>query len=75
MSNLNMYEKQQMDYGQQQHELQQQQPGFAPAMNAGQGGGNRNVLNKPYNPQGDRDWSYGLCDCTGNIGTCCLACW
>ncbi|KAG8846971.1 hypothetical protein FRB96_001721 [Tulasnella sp. 330] len=66
MSNPMMYEKPQPDYGQ-QNVLQQQQPGFAPNMNAAQGGGNRNVLNKPYNGQGERDWSYGICDCTGDM--------
>ena len=52
-----------------------QQPGAVPQMNAG---GNRNVLNKPYDPQGHRDWSYGTFTCFDEPGTClfswCCSC-
>ncbi|KAA1473151.1 PLAC8-domain-containing protein [Dentipellis sp. KUC8613] len=48
--------------------------GTAP-MQTGAGGGNRNVLNKPYNGNREREWSHGLCSCFGDIGTCCLATW
>jgi len=52
-----------------------QQPGAVPQMNAG---GNRNVLNKPYDAQGHRDWSYGTFTCFDEPGTClfswCCSC-
>src|SRR6266481_8028210 len=36
-------------------------------MNAG---GNRNALNQPTDAKGEREWSYGFCDCFGDCGTC-----
>ena len=33
-------------------------------------GGNRNVLNRPLGDDGQRDWSYGLFDCTDECGLC-----
>ncbi|KAG9003533.1 hypothetical protein FRB94_003053 [Tulasnella sp. JGI-2019a] len=65
------YEKQQPDHGQQQ--FQAHQPGAKTMMSPG--GGNRNALNKPFNTSGDREWSYGLCDCCSDFGTWCLSCW
>ena len=49
-----------------------QQPVGAPQMVIYQGGsgGNRNALNKPFNPQGRREWSFGLCGCFDECGTC-----
>jgi len=38
-------------------------------------GGNRNVRNLPYDATGQREWSYGLLGCCGDIKTCCLASW
>jgi len=38
--------------------------------------GNRNVMGKPYNGLGEREWSHGMFDCCeNNPGTCCLATW
>ncbi|KAJ6472053.1 PLAC8-domain-containing protein [Mycena sanguinolenta] len=39
------------------------------------GGGSRNVLGKPVDGNGKREWSHGLCGCFDECGTCCLACW
>ncbi|EDR01540.1 uncharacterized protein LACBIDRAFT_310869 [Laccaria bicolor S238N-H82] len=36
------------------------------------GGGNRNALNLPLDAEGKRDWSYGLCECFGDMDTCRL---
>lgn len=33
-------------------------------------GGNKNVLNRPLGDDGQRDWSYGLFDCTDECGLC-----
>lgn len=45
---------------------------------AGGPGGNRNSLNKPLKPSGQRDWSFGIFDCFGACGTClfswCCSC-
>jgi len=38
-------------------------------------GGNKNTLNRPYGPDGKRDWSFGLLDCFSACGPCCLATW
>ncbi|KLO16137.1 PLAC8-domain-containing protein [Schizopora paradoxa] len=38
----------------------------------------KNVLQKPKFPNGERVWSYGMCDCCcEHFGTCtwCFACW
>jgi len=52
-----------------------QQPGGMPQMNAG---GNRNALNKPYNAQGQREWSHSTFSCCEEAGTClfswCCSC-
>ncbi|KIJ93211.1 hypothetical protein K443DRAFT_112381 [Laccaria amethystina LaAM-08-1] len=53
---------------------QSTQPGPTANMSVS-GGGNRNVLNLPLDAEGKRDWSHGICDCFGDIGTCCLAWW
>ncbi|KAF8331622.1 PLAC8 family-domain-containing protein [Cantharellus anzutake] len=37
-------------------------------------GGNRNTLNKPFNAAGQREWSFGTCDCFDACGTCLFAC-
>ncbi|KAF8325761.1 PLAC8 family-domain-containing protein [Cantharellus anzutake] len=49
-----------------------QQPGATRQMSPG---GNRNALNKPVDPQGEREWSYGIFDCFSECGTFCLSCW
>ena len=36
-------------------------------------GGNRNSLNKPVKPSGQRDWSFGICDCFSACQTCFFA--
>ena len=36
-------------------------------------GGNRNSLNKPLQPSGQRDWSFGIFECFSACGTCLLA--
>jgi len=36
-------------------------------------GGNRNALNKPNGPSGQRDWSFGLFNCFDACGTCMLS--
>ena len=40
--------------------------------------GNRNLLNKPLKPLGQRDWSFGIFDCFSARGTfffaCCFPC-
>ncbi|KZV89636.1 PLAC8-domain-containing protein [Exidia glandulosa HHB12029] len=36
-------------------------------------GMNRNPKNLPYNSDGKREWSEGLCDCCGSCGVCCVA--
>ena len=33
-------------------------------------GGNRNALNREIGVDGQRDWSFGLCDCTDECGLC-----
>jgi len=33
-------------------------------------GGNKNALNCPIGPDGQRDWSYGLFDCFSMCGLC-----
>ncbi|KAL1744592.1 PLAC8 family-domain-containing protein [Schizophyllum fasciatum] len=38
------------------------------------GGGNRNALNLPIGPDGQRDWSHDGCDCKGHGGLFCRAC-
>ncbi|KAG8916290.1 hypothetical protein FRC02_004071 [Tulasnella sp. 418] len=55
--------------------IQQQQPQPTPPMQptASGLGGNRNFLNKPLDQDGNREWSHGLCSCTEQCGTCCLA--
>lgn len=40
---------------------------------AGGMGGNRNALNKPVKPSGQRDWSFGTFDCFSACGTCVFA--
>ncbi|KAJ7933158.1 PLAC8-domain-containing protein [Mycena leptocephala] len=39
------------------------------------GGGNRNAAGKPLDSNSKREWSYGLCGCIDECGTCCYACW
>ncbi|KAF8635773.1 hypothetical protein AX17_003860 [Amanita inopinata Kibby_2008] len=36
-------------------------------------GGNKNSKNLPYNAEGKREWSHGLCDCFDDCGTCMLS--
>jgi hypothetical protein len=63
-------------YGQQPYPAQPahgqpQQYQAQPQMAAG--GGNRNSQNKPYDANGKREWTNGLCSCFGDCGTCeCL---
>ncbi|KAI9430039.1 PLAC8-domain-containing protein [Lactarius indigo] len=38
-------------------------------------GGNRNALNREVAVDGQRDWSFGLFDCTSACGLCCSATW
>ncbi|KAI9430035.1 PLAC8 family-domain-containing protein [Lactarius indigo] len=38
-------------------------------------GGNRNALNREVAVDGQRDWSFGLFDCTSECGLCCWATW
>ncbi|KAJ6615177.1 hypothetical protein B0H10DRAFT_2220671 [Mycena sp. CBHHK59/15] len=38
-------------------------------------GGNRNAMNKPYDSDGKREWSNGLCGCFEACGTFCYAWW
>jgi len=53
-----------------------QQPPFVPQMavsrDGGSIGGNRNPLDKPYNSNGQRDWSFGLFHCFGSSCRTCL---
>ncbi|THU79572.1 PLAC8-domain-containing protein [Dendrothele bispora CBS 962.96] len=53
-----------------------QQPGTKEMMSLTPGG-NRNAKNMPMTPDGQRDWSNGICDCCGDgaFGTWCLSCW
>lgn len=52
----------------------QQQPQGMPGMGIGMAG-NRNAKNMPVDADGSREWSYGLCDCFSDCGTCeCLSC-
>lgn len=51
----------------QAQQWQTQQPGLQPAMLPN--GGNRNAKNLAMGPAG-REWSYGLCACCGDPGTC-----
>ncbi|KAH8085965.1 PLAC8-domain-containing protein [Cristinia sonorae] len=46
-----------------------EQPVATPQMSVG-GGGNRNALNKSFDKDGKREWSYGLLGCFGDCGTC-----
>ncbi|KAF8325763.1 PLAC8 family-domain-containing protein [Cantharellus anzutake] len=52
-----------------------QQPGAMPQMLPG---GNRNALNKPFDQQGEREWSHGTFDCFSECGLClfswCCSC-
>ncbi|KAG9005288.1 hypothetical protein FRB93_009842 [Tulasnella sp. JGI-2019a] len=57
------------------NEIQQQQPAMIPAMTVNNGAANRNALNKPFDANGEREWSFGLCGCCGDAGACCLSCW
>ena len=54
-----------------------QQPPLVPQMAVSRGGastgGNRNALDKPYDSNGQRDWSFGLFDCFGSCQTCLYA--
>ncbi|KAH8116155.1 PLAC8-domain-containing protein [Phellopilus nigrolimitatus] len=34
----------------------------------------RNAGGVPKRQNGERDWSFGFCDCFGDFGTCCLGC-
>jgi hypothetical protein len=36
-------------------------------------GGNKNALNRAVGPDGQRDWSHGLFDCTEDCGLCMSA--
>jgi len=38
-------------------------------------GGHRNAKGIVYGSDGDREWSYPLCSCKDDLGTCCLAAW
>nr|ATV82107.1 PLAC8 domain protein [Strobilurus tenacellus] len=49
-----------------------QQPMGTPQMSVQQG--NRNAKNLPLH-NGEREWSEGLCGCTDDCGTFCVACW
>ncbi|KZV89653.1 hypothetical protein EXIGLDRAFT_721146 [Exidia glandulosa HHB12029] len=49
---------------QMQHSQMQMQP--TPGMN-------RNAKNLPYNSDGKREWSEGICDYCGSCGVCCVA--
>ncbi|KAF8630816.1 hypothetical protein AX15_002715 [Amanita polypyramis BW_CC] len=51
-----------------------QQPLPVIGMTVASGGGNRNVKNLALNAQGRREWSFGLCDCFDDCGTCMLGC-
>ncbi|KAJ2927822.1 hypothetical protein H1R20_g1017, partial [Candolleomyces eurysporus] len=51
---------------------QQQPQGTAPMSVSG---GNKNALNLPVGPDGQRDWSHSLFGCFGDMRTCCLAAW
>ncbi|KAG8858124.1 hypothetical protein FRB91_010341 [Serendipita sp. 411] len=55
--------------------MHNQQPTATPGMHMGAGGGNRNTKNKPYDSHGKREWTNGICDCFGDILTCCIASW
>ncbi|KAK2464728.1 hypothetical protein APHAL10511_003304 [Amanita phalloides] len=37
--------------------------------------GNRNVRNLPRDARGRREWSFDLCNCFDDCGTCVLGCW
>ncbi|PFH47899.1 hypothetical protein AMATHDRAFT_66586 [Amanita thiersii Skay4041] len=52
--------------------VQMQQPQPTMGMTVGPGG-NRNAKNVPFNPNGKRDWSNGICDCFDDCGTCLMA--
>ncbi|KDQ60390.1 hypothetical protein JAAARDRAFT_125936 [Jaapia argillacea MUCL 33604] len=39
------------------------------------GGGNRNVKNLPFDANGQREWSNGICGCFGDVGTCLISWW
>jgi len=59
--------------------IQTQQPQGVPMMSVAPGaGGNRNALNKPLGPSGQRDWSFGTFSCFSACGTClfswCCSC-
>ncbi|KZT22704.1 PLAC8-domain-containing protein [Neolentinus lepideus HHB14362 ss-1] len=38
-------------------------------------GGNRNAKSLPYDSNGEREWSNGICGCFDSFGTACLAIW
>ncbi|KAG9006817.1 hypothetical protein FRB94_000413 [Tulasnella sp. JGI-2019a] len=56
-------------------EIQQQQPGVIRAMTINNEGENRDTQHEPFDGNGEREWTYGLCGCCGDAGACCLSCW